>query len=64
MTNEEKELIWLEAAYLYYLHPEHGQLVPDGVWDQWGRELGKPGSLFHFKEEDYPETIRNKYANK
>lgn len=62
ITNPDERL-WYEAAYLYYLHPEHGELLPDAVWDQLGRKLGKPGSAFHLREEDYPEDIRVKYRS-
>lgn len=61
--NDEK-LKWLEAAYLYYLHPEHGELMSDAEWDYMGREENWEGSLFYMKEEDYPESIRKKYENK
>ena len=60
---------YLEAAYLYYLHPEHGETMSDHQWDALGRELFKQGliketgSLFRMKEADYPETIRAKYGH-
>lgn len=57
----EQKLRWLEAAYLYYLHPEHGELMSDGTWDYLWKKNGWESSLFHMKEEDYPEEIRNKY---
>jgi hypothetical protein len=63
-------LRWLEAAYLYYLHPEHGVLMSDFEWDFIGRKLESNGeiesfgSLFQMRENDYPESIRNKYNNK
>ena len=59
---------YLEAAYLYYLHPEEDPLMSDHEWDALGRELEErglikeTGSLFQMREQDYPETIRNKYA--
>ena len=56
-----KRLKWLEAAYLYYLHPEHGQVMSDAEWDWTGREDNWEGSLYYMKEADYPEEIRNKY---
>lgn len=58
---------YLEAAYLYYLHPEHGVLMSDFEWDALGRalelngEIEEAGSLFHMKEHDYPEYIRERY---
>ncbi len=52
---------WLEAAYLYYLHPEHGELMSDAEWDFLWRQNNWESSLFYMKEEDYPEEIRNKY---
>jgi hypothetical protein len=61
-------LRWLEAAYVYYLHPEHDPIMSDYQWDMWGRQLEKDGiieefgSLFKMKELDYPEEIRQKYA--
>lgn len=61
--------LYFEAAYLYYLHPEHGQLMPDAAWDFLGRDLEskglieKSGSLFHMREDDYPEHIRKKYVS-
>lgn len=63
-------LRWLEAAYLYYLHPEHGIIMTDSTWDSIGRKLEQDGiieefgSLFQMKEKDYPEEIREKYKNK
>jgi hypothetical protein len=67
MTPKER---YLEAAYLYYLHPEHGiVLMSDSEWDALGRELfaageiDHAGSLFHMKEMDYPESVRTKYGN-
>ena len=65
----EKYLKWLEAAYVYYLHPEYDPLMSDAEWDFIGRELEKEGtiksfgSLFQMKELDYPKEIRNKYDN-
>lgn len=62
---------YLEAAYLYYLHPEHLQyeeFMSDYEWDALGRKLEKEGiikqsgSLFQMREEDYPRHIRDKYA--
>jgi len=61
-------LKYLEAAYLYYLHPEHGiVLMHDLEWDALGRKLAaeglikEAGSLFYMKENDYPQIIRDKY---
>lgn len=61
-------LRYLEAAYLYYLHPELGiVLMHDLEWDMLGKqlegngEIEKAGSLFFMKEEDYPLNIRLKY---
>jgi hypothetical protein len=60
---------YLEAAYLYYLHPEHGIIMSDYDWDVLGRKLeqqgviAESGSLFQMREEDYPEHIRKKYAD-
>jgi len=68
MTSPE-HLRWLEAAYLYYLHPEHDPIMSDAEWDYIGRSLEKQGiiesfgSLFQMKEEDYPKAIREKYEN-
>ncbi len=65
----EKYLYWLEAAYLYYLHPEHGEIMDNYQWDRIGLELKNSGeidefgSLFQWKEKDYPESIRKKYEN-
>lgn len=62
-------LRWLEAAYVYYLHPEHDPLMSDYQWDMWGRKfeaegiIKEFGSLFQMKEKDYPEEIRKKYGN-
>lgn len=62
---------YLEAAYVYYLHPELGiVLMHDLEWDALGRELEakglikEAGSLFYMKEADYPESIRKKYETK
>lgn len=60
MTSKLK-LKWLEAAYLYYLHPEHGEMMHDSEWDKIGRDNGWDSSLFYMSETDYPEEIRNKY---
>ena len=63
----EQKLKWLEAAYLYYLHPEHGELISDAEWDYIGNEICKEEnrewekSLFYMKETDYPQEIRDKY---
>jgi hypothetical protein len=60
-------LRWLEAAYLYYLHPEHGETMDNYEWDALGKKLEKSGqikeagSLFQMQEEDYPQSIRKKY---
>lgn len=65
-----KKLRWLEAAYLYYLHPEHDPLMSDAEWDWLGRQLEQEkqiesfGSLFQMKEADYPNEIREKYGNR
>ena len=66
MTPEH--LRWLEAAYVYYLHPEHDPIMNDYTWDMTGRKLLREGqieefmgSLFFMKENDYPEEIRKKY---
>lgn len=67
---QTKHLRWLEAAYLYYLHPEHDPIMSDAEWDHIGRQLEKEkiipefGSLFRMKEQDYPQEIRTKYENK
>lgn len=60
---------YLEAAYLYYLHPELGiQTMTDHEWDALGfkllkqGEIAHTGSLFKMKEQDYPQSIREKYA--
>lgn len=63
-----KHLRWLEAAYLYYLHPEHDPIMSDAEWDDIDRQLealgniASFGSLFQMKELDYPEEIRSKYT--
>ena len=62
-------LRWLEAAYVYYLHPEHDPIMSDYEWDAIGRQLEKDGvikefgSLFQTREQDYPVSIRSKYGN-
>lgn len=68
MTNTTDEYSrWLEAAYLYYLHPEFDPIMSDAEWDYVGRKLEAEGvikefgSLFQMKEMDYPDAIRNKY---
>ena len=60
---------YLEAAYLYYLHPEKGiVLMSDHEWDALGQklfaagEIEHAGSLFRMKEADYPAFIRSKYG--
>lgn len=67
LTQADK-LRYLEAAYVYYLHPELGlELMHDLSWDQLGRDLEaaglieQSGSLFHMREMDYPQEIRDKY---
>lgn len=61
-------LLWLEAAYVYYLHPENDPVLSDAEWDNLGNRLATSGciedskSLFHLKEEDYPLIIRQKYG--
>ena len=66
---QTKQLKWLEAAYVYYLHPEFDPIMSDAEWDYVGRQLEKEkiidsfGSLFQMKEADYPEEIKQKYAN-
>lgn len=62
MTDEK--LRWLEAAYLYYLHPEFiefEEFMSDAEWDALWRKNNWECSLHYMKEEDYPEEIRNKY---
>jgi hypothetical protein len=62
-------LKWLEAAYVYYLHPEHDPIMSDYQWDMWGRQFEQEGvikefgSLFQMKEAEYPQEIKNKYAS-
>jgi len=61
---------WLEAAYVYYLHPEFDPIMSDAEWDYIGRELEQEGvitsfgSLFQMGEDSYPKEIQEKYANK
>ncbi len=64
----DKLSLYLEAAYLYYLHPELNlEIMSDLEWDALGKELqslgviNQSGSLFYLKENDYPEEIRKKY---
>ena len=69
-TPDDPEVLrYLEAAYLYYLHPELGiELMSDAEWDHLGSRLedaGKierAGSLFYLREADYPKSIRVKHA--
>lgn len=67
MIDSEVLRYW-EAAYVYYLHPELNiLLMSDLEWDALGKELEmqgliiEAGSLFQMSEQDYPESIRNKY---
>lgn len=66
-ATDKFHLLWLEAAYLYYLHPEINQILTDYSWDGLGKSLmlrdviAEGSSLFHLKEEDYPLSIREKY---
>lgn len=70
METKNKDLLrYLEAAYLYYLHPEEGETMSNYEWDALGQKLDKKGlikagSLFQMDEEDYPKVIRDKYTTK